>query len=461
MATATVPTVPPVPGRRAPMPTGFPLVGQPIQLSRDRLGYLAKLAREHGDAVRFRMGPVSVQYLFNSPDHAKYVLAENAANYHKGIGLSHAKRALGEGLLTADGELWRTHRKVIQPAFGQKRIGNAAGDIIEVAGRLVERWRRLDPDQPIDVVEEMTRFTLAVLGRMVLGGELGEHEAIGRAFAVVQDQAMFEMATLNAVPHWLPLPRNRRFRTARAQLETLVDAMIDERAGAGDAADADRDVLARLMELYRDEPDDALRRRRLRDELVTLLLAGHETTSSTLGWTWYVMSQHPRVADRVRDEARAVLGDRTPTFEDLHGLRYTTMVVEEAMRLYPPVWLLPRRALADDEIGGYHVPAGSGVLISPYTLHRNPAVWEDPETFDPERFAPENTTGRRRYSYIPFGGGPRVCVGSNLGMAEAVLVTAMVARELRLQLAEGYRVVPEARLSLQVAGGLPMTVRPA
>jgi cytochrome P450 len=416
-----------------------------------------RLAKDYGDAAHFRMGP-KVLYLFNRPEHAKYVLHDNNANYHKGIGLVHAKRALGEGLLTSDGELWRGQRKAIQPSFQRDRIAGAADDIVEEAGKLVERWKAHEPGQPVDVVAEMTTFTLAVLGRMLLGGELGPHDTIGEAFSVVQDQAMFEMTTLSTVPHWLPLPRHRRFRRARAELEKLVNSMIDERAGEGDE---NGDVLSRLLATYRAEPDDALRRRRLRDELVTLLLAGHETTSSTLGWTWYEMDRNPRVAERVREEAGAVLADRAPSFEDLRELPYTMSVVEEAIRLHPPVWILPRRAVDADEIDGYRIAPGMDVLISPYTLHRNPEFWPDPERFDPDRFSPERARGRGRFSYIPFGGGPRVCVGSNLGMAEAVLVTAMVARDLRLRLAPGHRVVGEAMLSLRIRGGLPMTIERA
>jgi len=442
---------------RPPGPTGPPLIGSLIPVGRDRLGFMDRTARRYGDVARFRMGPREM-YLFNHPDHARHVLHDRHANYHKGVGLVHAKRALGEGLLTSEGDLWRRQRRAVQPAFQRERLAAAATDIIDEADKLVASWRGQDPAEPVDVTHEMTRYTLAVLGRSLLGTDLSPHQTIGDAFAVVQDQAMFEMMTLNAVPLWFPLPRNRRFRKARAELEALVNSMVDARAGR---YDPDGDVVDRLLYLYRDETDEALKRRRLRDELVTLLLAGHETTSSTLGWTWSLMDRHPDVADRVRDEARAVLGDRKPTYEDLHDLRYTSMVVEEAIRLYPPVWLLTRQALEPDEIGGWPIQPGNDVLISPYTLHRNAEFWPDPERFDPERFTPDRVRARPKYAYLPFGAGPRVCVGSHLGMAEAVLVTAMVARELRLRLVPGYRVRPEARLSLGVRGGLPMTVHPA
>jgi cytochrome P450 len=229
-------------------------------------------------------------------------------------------------------------------------------------------------------------------------------------------------------------------------------------AGRDQAAAHGSDVISLLLRAYRDEPA-GIRRRKLQDELITILLAGHETTASTLSWTWYLVSQDPRVAGLLAAEAAEVLGDRVPGSQDLARLRYTTMVVQEALRLYPPVWGLPRKALGPDVIGGYPVKAGADVMISPYTLHRHPEFWDEPGAFRPERF--ESGGHGHRYAYIPFGAGPRVCVGSHLGMMEAVLVTAMVARRFRFEFAGGADPFPEAMLSLRPRGGLPMLVRRA
>lgn len=434
--------IPPGPPRRA-------MFGLFRQLVRDRLGMLTGAAARYGDAVRFAIGPRTL-YFFNHPDHAKHVLVDNSDNYRKGIGLVQAKRALGEGVLTSDGELWREQRKVIQPVFQHRRIAAYADVVAEEAARLVDRLRERAGGGPVDVVREMTGLTLGVLGRTLLDADLRAFTAIGHAFEAVQDQAMFEMVTLSKVPQWVPLPTQLRFRRARAELKRVVDTLIAERAG-GDGDDA----ISRLIAATEGRPDAARRRH---DELVTLLLAGHETTASTLSWTFHLVDRHPEVRERLHAEAVAVLGDRRPGFADLRELRYTTMVVQEAMRLYPPVWILTRQAVAADEIGGYPVPAGADVLISPYTLHRHPAFWDRPESFLPERFEQGRAARRPRYAYLPFGAGPRVCVGSNLGMMEAVFVTAMVARELRLTGVPGRRVVPEPMLSLRVRGGLPMTV---
>lgn len=427
------------------------------KLTANRLGLMNLAAARYGDAARVVIGPKTL-YVFNHPDHAKHVLADNASNYHKGIGLVQAKRAIGDGLLTSDGPLWREQRKVIQPVFQAKRIAAQAGVIAEEAASLVARLRAHSGGGPINIMEEMTGLTLGVLGRALLEDDLGAFPGIGHSFEAVQDQAMFEMVSLSMVPMWVPLPKQLRFRRARQHLDQVVSTLVENRLSrTGESGD---DVMSRLIESTRREADPLVGRQRMRDELVTLLLAGHETTASTLGWSFYLLDEHPHVWQRLHDEAVAVLGDRAPTSEDLHQLRYTTMVVEEVMRMYPPVWILPRLAQRDDEVGGYHVPAGSDVVISPYIMHRHPAFWKDPERFDPERFDPAAVVDRPRYAYIPFGAGPRFCVGNNLGMMEAVFVLASVARELRLVRQPGYRVVAEPMLSLRIRGGLPMTVHP-
>ncbi|MEV6985365.1 cytochrome P450 [Sphaerisporangium sp. NPDC051017] len=443
-------------GRR--VPPGPPLWAGPglfKKLAKDRLA-LMEQAATYGDAAKLSIGPKTL-YFFNHPDHAKHVLADNSGNYHKGVGLVQARRAIGDGLLTSEGELWRKQRRMIQPVFQNKRISQQAGVIAKEAADLVERLRAKGAEGPVDVVQEMTWLSLGVLGRTLLDADLGEFASIGQDFEAVQDQAMFELVTLSKVPMWVPLPKQIRFRRARNDLQRIVDHLEAERLKSGELGD---DVVSRLIASTREEADPCVGRLRMRDELVTLLLAGHETTASTLSWTFHLLDGHPEVRERLRAEAVEVLGDRLPVYEDLHRLKYTAMVVEEVMRLYPPVWMLPREAQGDDEVGGYHVPAGADVLISPYTLHRHPAFWDRPEVFDPERFDPDRPGGRPRYAYIPFGAGPRFCVGNHLGMMEATFVIAMVARDLRLAKVPGYKVVPEPMLSLRVRGGLPMTVHP-
>jgi cytochrome P450 len=428
-----------------------------FRLIRDRLGLVSSATERYGDAVRLAIGPKTL-YLFNHPDHAKHVLADNADNYTKGIGLMQAKRVLGDGLLTSDGDLWRAQRRVIAPVFQTKRLASQAEIVAEEAARLVERLRAHIGHEPVNILHEVTELTITVLSRTLLDADLSGFPSLGRSFEAVQDQAMFEMVSLNAVPSWVPLPKQVRFRRARKNLQEAVDELVRYRDTHPTDGD---DVLARLIESTRGEADPAVGRRRMRDELITLLLAGHETTASTLGWSFHLAGQHPEVWERLHREAVEVLGDGPPSFEDVRRLTYTSAVLQEAVRLYPPVWILTRIARADDEIGGYHVPAGSDVLICPYTLHRHPGLWPRPDVFDPDRFDRDRSATRPRYAYIPFGAGPRFCVGSNLGLLEATFVLALVARDLRLVTTPQHRVVAEPMLSLRLRGGLPVTVHPA
>ena len=317
-----------------------------------------------------------------------------------------------------------------------RRIAARADVLAEEAERLVSRWRALAGGAPIDIREEMTSLSLGVLGRTLLDTDLEPYASMGHDFEMVQDQAMFEVMSLNMVPQWVPLPGQLRFRKARADLHRITSELTRMRRD-NPTPDAD-DVLTRLINSGAQDADPVAAEARIRDELVTLLLAGHETTASTLSWAFYLLDQHPEVRQRLRQEAIEVLGDRRPTYADLSRLTYTGMVVQEVMRLYPAVWMLARTAKADDDVAGYRVRAGNDVVICPWALHRNPEFWPN--------------------SYLPFGAGPRFCIGNHLGLMEATFVLALVCRELDLRLVPGRRVRPEAMLSLRVKGGLPMTV---
>jgi cytochrome P450 len=425
------------------------------RMVRNRLEVMEYAVNNFGDAVRLPLGPKTL-HVFNHPDHAGHVLVSNAANYRKGIGQVHARRVMGDGLLTSDGDLWRRQRTTIQPLFQARRLAGLVTVMAEEAEKLVARLRGLADSGPVDIRDEMTGLALGVLGRSLLDADLGAFE-IAESLEAVQDQAMFEVMSLGAVPLWVPLPRQLRFRRAKKELQEIVDRL----AADGRGRDSGEDIISRLLESIRQEPDPQVGRERMRDELVTLLLAGHETTASTMSWAFYLLDQHPEAWERVRAEAAEVFSAGPPDIEALQRLRFTGNVIAETLRLYPPVWLLPRIAEHADEIGGYQVQPGADVLISPYLMHRSPDLWTDPLRFDPDRFDHRGTPGGHRYAYIPFGAGPRFCIGNNLGMMEATLVLAAVARDLRLRKVPGYQVVGEPMLTLRVRGGLPMTIQPA
>lgn len=441
-------------------PPGPPLSALPGLLRKfavDRLGMM-KDAAALGDAVRVSIGPKKL-YIFNRPDYAKHILADNSTNYHKGIGLVQSRQVLGDGLLTSDGETWRTQRQTVQPAFKPGRINRQADTIAQEGAKLVALLRTHEGKGPVDILQEITGLTLGVLGRTLLDTDLSPHNTLAPAFEHVQDQAMLEMVSQGTTPSWLPLPPQTRFRRARRELYRIADLLITNHTSQTPHNQPRDDALSRIIEAARQQNNPPHHtRRQLREQLVTLLLAGHETTASTLGWTLHLLQQHPEIHAAVRDEARNVLGERLPNTNDLHKLTWTTMVVQEAMRLYPPVWILPRIAQHQDEVGDYTVSAKADVLICPYIMHRNPQLWNNPQQFDPTRFTPQAIATRPRYAYIPFGAGPRFCIGSNLGMIEAVFVTALITRDLNLHTTPGHHTTPDPMLSLRIHGGLPMTI---
>ena len=383
---------PVTPGSRMPGPRRGETLLRADAMARNRLEVMSDVSAKYGDAIKLPLGPKTM-YFFNHPETAKHVLADNAANYHKGIGLVHARRALGDGLLTSEGDLWKKQRKTIQPVFQARRINRQLGAVAEEAELLTARLKVHQGRGVVDVRKMMTELTLGVLGKTLLDADLGAFKSIGEDFEVIQDQAIFEMMSLNSVPHWLPLPQQLRFRKARASINSIVDQLAADRR-ARPTATGD-DILSQLIKSTSEETDPEVAKTRMRDELVTLLLAGHETTATTLSWAFLLIDRHPEVRRRLHEEAVQVLGgSEPPTLADMHKLTYTGQVLEEVMRLYPPVWILPRMSVEDDEIGGYHVPAGPDVLICPYTLHRHPDFWEDPDRFDPERFPqPRPTCG--------------------------------------------------------------------
>ncbi|NHA69050.1 cytochrome P450 [Phycicoccus flavus] len=424
---------------------------------RDRPRLMAELARTY-DAVRLPLGRAGLWYLTH-PHHAQHVLAGNAANYVKGIGQRQARRALGDGLLTSEGEEWREARSTTQPVFARDRSSLVASvvdrETLALAGRLSDGGGELT----LDLRSVLTGLTLGVLGPTVFGDDLRRFTRLGQAFDTVQEQAVFEMLTLGRVPPWLDPLRARRFRRAMRYLDDVVNQLVDAhrvRCGSSDR----RSDLVGLVLAREDKAEDGLRH--LRDQLVTMLLAGHETTAGTLAWAMQLLAAHPEAAARVRAEARSVLGDGPdPEPETLmHRLPVTTAVVHETLRLHPPVWILTRRALDADVVGGYHVPAGSEVVICPYALHRDPRFWPAPEQFRPDRFMGVFPAAAR-YAYLPFGAGPRSCVGRTLGLVEAVVALARLYRTLDLVPASEGRTRANAMLTLRPADSLRVRVRSA
>jgi cytochrome P450 len=444
---ATVPT--------APGPAGLPLVGSLFEIRRDSVGFLSRSAGEYGDSVRFRVGRHPV-FFFRHPDQVKDVLVTHQHAFKKGRGLQWAKNFLGEGLLTSEGEFHTRQRRLSQPAFHRQRIQSYGRIMTECALRTRDRWRA---GETVDVSHDMMELTMAVVAKALFDADVtGEAAEIGESLTtIISLFHRFNMPFAGLVQK-LPLPSNIRFVRARARLDRTIYRMIAERRRRG----ADRGDLLSMLLLATDEEGDGtgMTDLQLRDEVMTLFLAGHETTANALTWTFYLLSQNPEAEALLHAELDRALAGNVPEAEDLPALRYTEQVLAESMRLYPPAWALGRRATRDVEIGGCRVPEGAFVLVSAFLTQRDPRFYPDPLRFDPDRFAPEARAARPRFAYFPFGGGARQCIGEPFAWMEGTLLLATLAQKWRLRLVPGHRVEPQPLITLRPRYGMRMTVEP-
>ena len=431
------------------------LLGSASEMQRDPLKFLRE-TRQYGDVVRMRF-VFSDAYLIYHPDSIKHVLQENNRNYNKDIFTYKMFRPfLGQGLLINDGESWLHQRRLMQPAFHRKRITAYSTVMTDDTTKLLERWQRfVQQNSSLDIAEEMMSLTLQIVGKTLFSLDLSDKSnTIGEAVTTLL-KLLGNYVYAPFPPISIPTARNRRLLAANRTLEQVIYRMIAERR----AQNVDTGDLLSMLLLARDEETgQGMNDRQIRDELMTMLLAGHETTANTLAWTWYLLSQHPEVEQRLYTEVDEVLGGTLPTVEHLSELKYTNMVLEEALRLYPPACIFGRKAIADDELGGYPIPANSMILVSPYAVQHHPDYWPDPERFDPERFTPEHTAERPHYAYFPFSSGPRMCIGSSFAMMEAQLILATIAQRYRLRLVPGHPVEPQMLVTLRPKYGLQMTI---
>ena len=452
---------------RAPGPT----VRQALRVlrSQDLLLALSALHEEHGDVAGFRYARKS-WIAIRDPEHIEHVLVARNDNYTKSYDYRLLAVVTGNGLLTNEGEDWARQRRLIQPMFAGRHLSRFAGDMTTAATHALERWEQRPDGARVDVAEEMSSLTLDVVGRALFGADLGEHAAriapavtVGLRTAITFARVPFmwlvpqRLINLGAALLFrLPIPRLRRIHRSVTTLDQVAVSIISARIVRGEQHD---DLLGLLLAARDPETGERMSRRQIRDELMTFLLAGHETTANGLAWMWYLLSAHPEARERMQSEVDAVLGDRTPDADDAARLPWTAACFQEAMRLYPPAWILERDAIGPDEVGGFAIPRHATVIISPFVVHRNPAVWKDPEVFDPERFLPGSAAGRPRSAYLPFGAGRRMCVGAGFAMMEGTLLAAMIAQRCTLDLAPGARVVPEPTATLRPKDGLPMILR--
>ncbi|MGH9347930.1 MAG: cytochrome P450 [Vicinamibacterales bacterium] len=434
----------------APGPAGHVLFGHLGDLRRNPLGFFTSCARDYGPVVRLRAAAWSA-YLVSHPDLVKHVLQDNARNYSKqNVDYRLLKPVTGDGLLTSEGAHWYRQRRALQPAFDRQRMATLNAAVTRGAAAMLDRWDRLCDGARVELTHELARPIITIVGETLFGSDL-THDAdrIDAAFRTLNER--FGKWTAASFLPFLVTPGNLRCHRALRTLNRVAARMMAEWRPA---ADGPGHVLSLLL-----PPIDAMNgappsRRQVRDEIVTFLLAGYETTVTALTWTCYLVARHPAVDERIQEELREVAANRTVTAEDLPRLTYTRMVIEESMRLYPPVWVLSRSPLADDCLDGHRIQAGSIVFLSPYVTHRLPEWWSDAERFLPERFSPERSSARPRFSYFPFGGGPRVCIGRHFGMTQAQLVLAMMLQRYRVTLPSDRPVEPVPLVTLRPRNGL-------
>ncbi len=436
--------------RKPPSPPGLFLIGHALQILRRPFDFAREFARAHGDVVRVRLGPL-VFYLVNHPDGIEQVLRRDHRLFIKDRGTRLLAQVLGQGLLTSEGDVWRRQRRLAQPAFQAEQIQRYAPGIVQATAQLLASWH--DGAQR-DIHADMTRLTMEAAAQTFLGASMADKaDCVGRAMQTVMEH-FANLLTLIPGHAWLPLPGNLRFRRACRALDAVMYETIAQRRHRPDGDD----LLSRLL-AARDEDGAAMTDRQLRDELVTLFLAGHETTAVALTFCFYLLALHPEVERTLHAELDQVLQGEPPSAAHLPRLTYTDCVVKEAMRLYPPVPSIGREATCDVEVLGYHLPKGAQVSLTQWVVHRDPRWFDDPDTFRPERWHNDLIRRLPRGAYFPFGDGPRICIGNLFAGMEATLVLAAIAQRFRLALPPGFQLDLLPSVTLRPRHGLPMRVR--
>jgi cytochrome P450 len=415
---------------------------------------MVRCTRDYGDVVALRFGPRRV-FLVNHPDLIEEVLVTQSRHFIKHFALRLNPLVLGKGLLTSEGAFWLRQRRLIQPAFNRGRLAGYAPTMVAAAERLLASWKA---GETRDISKEMMRLTLDIAARTLFGADAGAAAGnVAGALQFLQEAFLVRFARMVPIPVWLPTPRNLRLRRAVRQLDDIIYGFIRQRRQSGE----DKGDLLSILLHARDEDDGSrMTDKQVRDEAMTLFLAGHETTALALSWTWYLLARHPEAEARLADEVRAVLGACLPTMEDVPRLRYAEAVVQESMRILPPVYAIGREAINDCEIGGFRVPKGTTILMSQWAVQRDPRFFDEPEKFYPERWLGGLAQRLHKYAYFPFGGGPRLCVGNTFAMLEAVLVLAVITQRYRFTVVPNHPVEPWATFTLRPKNGILAVLAP-
>lgn len=439
-------------------PANFSIAGLLEQMA-NPLEYYMKSWKEYGDYVRLRGIPGVDWYLLTHPAAAEHILQTHQQNYRKPDVFNKPMMLLvGNGILTSEGDFWMKQRRLAQPAFHRQRIATMADDMARCIEESLNDWHKIPSGTAVDVSELMTKLTLKVVGSALFSTDISDSAAsFGPSLRSAFEHINYKMGHPISAPEWFPTPGNLAFKRARQVLYSTVDSIIDRRLQ--DKSNEKNDLLSMLLAAVGEDSMQNMTKEQLRMEVITLLIAGHDTVAAALTWTWYLLGTNPQCQATLHDELRSVLGGRRPTFSDLAKLEYSMMIFEETLRLYPPAWGQPREAKEDDVIANYTIRKGTAISLCQYITHRHPEFWDEPEKFDPTRFTADKTAQRAKFAYFPFGGGQRVCIGNNFALMEGQLAIASIAQRFQFELLPNQTVVEDPTFVLRPKNGLRAYLR--
>lgn len=438
----------------APGPKGIPFLGNLLEMRRDPMGLLMCSTEKYGGIVKLQLGP-QFAFLLTKPDYLKHVYLDHSKNYLKQTKAWKVFQLIfGQGLLTSEGELWRKQRKLMQPSFHRERIAGFVEVMKRTTQSMLEDWSKFENKKSFDLASEMMALTLEIVGETLLGTKM-KHQAkgIAEALPIILEFTIYRTTRIVSLPLSFPTPKHREFKRALKLLRDVARKVIQDRISS---QQENADLLSMLMAARDEVTGEGMSDEELLDEVMTIFLAGHETTANAMTWAFYLLSQHPEVEVQIREELAKVLQGRAVQFEDLPKLNYLERVIKEVLRLYPPAWFMGRLAMEDDVIDGYAIPKNSIVFLSPYVTQHQAEYWSEPEKFNPDRFLPENFSKQHRYSYIPFGAGPRQCIGNHFAMMEMQVILAMILQKYHLSLAPGHEVAMDPQITLRPKDGMKM-----
>lgn len=437
---------------------GHPIFKNGIELKKGVIQFIDKYAPDYGDI--FYVNTVKEEIaVINHPDYAKHIFQDNNKNYQKSYGYRVLSIFLGNGLLTSEGDFWLKQRRLVQPAFHRERLTKLAEEMILATERFKkELVTKSNNNIEINLSDEFSTLALEIVSRSLFTSSVSKDDLVKITLGmhVANEFAIQKIFEIIPIPLWVPTSSHINFKKASENMDAVIRRIITERR---DKKELHHDLLAMLMETQDEDTGEKMSDRQIRDEAMTIYLAGHETTAVALSWFFYMMSIHPEVEEKIRQEARSLFPSGSIHPSDVHKLTYTKMVIDEVLRFFPPAWILGRKAIEDDVIGGYRIPKGFNVLVVPYLIHRLPEFWERPNEFIPERFSPDKTKLMHKFAYFPFGGGPRQCIGNNFALMEMQIIVASLIRDFTFERTSSEEPIPEQLVTLRMKGGLEVMVK--